>query len=69
MECQLLERVDFLLESVRLDGLRSLWSASLAREEEEVAVEDEVHVDEEVAVVDAVSFRDIGSRGKDSIPW
>ena len=35
---------------------------SLAREEEEVAVEEEDHVDEEVAVV---SFRDIGSRGKD----
>jgi hypothetical protein len=46
-ECQLLERVDILLGGVRLDLLQSLWSASFAREEEEVVVEDEVHVDEE----------------------
>jgi hypothetical protein len=59
-----------LLGGVRLDWLQSLWSASFAREEEEVVVEDEVHVDEEeVAVVEVVSLRDIGSRGKDSIPW
>lgn len=63
-ECQLLGR---RVDAVRLDGRRSLCSASLAREVEfEVAVEEDVDVDDEVevvAVVEAVSLRESGWRG------
>jgi hypothetical protein len=48
-----------------------LWRASLAREEVVLPVEEDVHVDEEVhdvAVVEVVSLREMGSRGKDSMP-